>query len=334
MEPHIQTQPISREDAMPAKNTQHKNALEQFSRFVFATLMVILTTFNAPIAGAATNQTGFSTPEAAMKALVKALNAKDHAALLAVLGPEAEDLVASGDPVRDNQDRERFLAAYAKKHALHQSGEKRILVIGEKDWPFPMPIMKKGGKWFFDAGEGREEILNRRVGENENNTIQTLLAIVDAQREYARTDRDGNGLLEYAQAFKSSPGRHDGLYWETKATEAPSPLGALLAEAQGMGYGGKQAGRTPLPYHGYYFRIIKSQGDHAKGGAYDYVVNGRMIGGFAVVAYPARHGNSGVMTFIVNHDGVVYQKDWGSCTEQTGPLISVFDPDGSWSKVE
>ena len=179
---------------------------------------------------------------------------------------------------------------------------------------FPIPLVKKGEVWSFDTDKGREEILNRRIGENELSTIQTMLAIVDAEREYAMKDDDSDGVPEYAQKFLSDPGKKNGLYWETKEGEEPSPLGPAAAQAKKEGY--KKSGDKPIPFHGYYYRILKAQGKNAAGGAYDYVVKGKMIGGFAVVASPAKYGNSGVMTFLVNHDGVVYQKDLGKKTEQ------------------
>jgi len=204
-------------------------------------------------------------------------------------------------------------------------------VIGKDDWPFPIPLVKKGDSWFFDTEKGREEVLNRRIGQNELSTIQTMLAIVDAQREYAVKDLDGDGVPEYARKFMSDPGKKNGLYWETKEGEELSPLGPAAAQAREEGY--KKSGNKPIPFHGYYYRILESQGKNAAGGAYDYVVKGKMIGGFAVVAYPAKYGNSGVMTFLVNHDGVVYQKDLGKITAKTANAMKKFDPDSTWKKV-
>src|SRR5262245_57754776 len=195
-------------------------------------------------------------------------------------------------------------------------------MVGPDDFPLAIPIVPDGPSWRFDTAAGKEEILNRRIGQNELNTIQVCLAYVDAQREYYARDPDGNGLLQYSQAFASSKGRRDGLYWETKAGEAPSPLGALVSRARGQGYTKQSAG--PVPYWGYYFRILTSQGKDAPGGAYDYLAQGRMIGGFALVAYPAQHGVSGVMTFIVNHDGVVYQKDLGRNTAEVARAMRQF----------
>ena len=199
------------------------------------------------------------------------------------------------------------------------------------------PYRKDGQKWRFDTKAGKQEILARRIGRNELSTIQTCLVYVDAQHEYARKDRDKNGLLEYAQKFRSSPGKEDGLYWDTREGEEESPLGPLVAEAVKEGYGrktGKQIAGQPTPYHGYYYRILKAQGKSAPGGAYDYVVNGKMIGGFALVAYPAQYGNSGIMTFIVNQDGAVYQKNLGKNTAKIAQAMESFDPDKTWKKTQ
>ena len=218
---------------------------------------------------------------------------------------------------------------------LEKETDKKVtLVVGNQEWPFPIPIVKKGETWVFDTKAGNEELLNRRIGRNELNTIQTCLAIVDAQREYAMKDRDSDKLLEYAQKFWSTPGKKDGLYWEAKEGEAQSPLGPLAARAVEEGYDGRKPGDKPMPYHGYFYRILKAQGKNAPGGAYDYVVRGKMIGGFALVVFPAEYGASGIMTFIVNHDGVVYQKDLGKETGKIAKAMTKFDPDKTWKKVE
>jgi hypothetical protein len=209
-----------------------------------------------------------------------------------------------------------------------------ILNVGEKDWPFPIPLVKQGDQWFFDTKAGKEEILNRRIGENELSTVQTLLAIVDAQREYAMHDRNNDGIREYAEKFGSDPGKKNGLYWPMMPGEEPSPLGELVADARAEGYRRSGTQQGPIPFHGYYFRMLKKQGKHAAGGAFDYVVKNKMIGGFAVIAYPAAYGSSGVMTFIVSHEGVVYQKDLGKNTAKTATAMTSFDPDKTWKKVE
>ena len=207
-----------------------------------------------------------------------------------------------------------------------------VLLVGKDDWPMPIPLVQRGGSWVFDVEQGREEILHRRIGKNELSTIQVVLAIVDAQQDYWRMDIDGDGVREYAQKFRSDPGKKNGLYWKAKAGEEQSPLGPLAAEAKVEGYKAASAGATP--YHGYYYKIITAQGKNASGGAYRYLVKGKMIGGFAVIAAPAQYGNSGVMTFIVNHDGVVYEKDLGKNTIESAKKMNRFDPDKTWAEVK
>jgi hypothetical protein len=208
---------------------------------------------------------------------------------------------------------------------------KAVLSIGNDDWPCPIPVVKKGGLWRFDAEEGREEMLARRIGKNEWSTIQFCLAYVDVQREYTLKDRDGDGLLEYAQKFGSDKGKKNGLFWKVKEGEEQSPLGPLAVAAHKQGYIKK--GEKRQPFHGYYYRILTGQGNNAPGGAYGYMAKGNMIGGFALVAYPAKYATSGVMTFIVNHDGVVYQKDLGRKTERAAQTMKLFDPDSTWKKA-
>ncbi len=303
-----------------------------------ATLVVLLVTATgAPAVRAAdAAQKSFATPEEAVKALVEAVRAGDTKALMAILGPEARPLIFSGDKVADKEGRQHLVDAYDQAHKLEPVGDTKVIVsIGKDDWPLATPLVKAGDAWRFDTAAGKEEILNRRIGRNELNTIQVCLAIVDAQREYARMGHDGGGGPEYAQKFVSDPGRRNGLYWKALETdEAPSPLGPLVAQARAEGYGGKRASGKPVPYHGYLFRMLTAQGPDAPGGAYDYVVNGRMIGGFAAVAYPARYGVSGVMTFIVNQDGVVYQKDLGSETAKLAQAMKIYNPDSAWKKVQ
>jgi hypothetical protein len=239
------------------------------------------------ICAAATVQPkSFPSPEAAFEAAMAAAKADDQKELLAIFGPQSKELLFSGDAVADKHRRGEFLAAYDEKNPLESEGESQILVVGKQDWPFPIPIVKRGQSWVFDTEKGRQEALNRRIGENELNTIQTCLAIVDAQREYAIKYGNRDGLLEYAQKFASDPGRHNGLYWEAKAREPQSPLGPLVVQARGEGYQ-RQAGHGLIPYHGYYYRILTAQGKNAPGGAYSYLVKGKMIGGFALVAFPA-----------------------------------------------
>lgn len=279
-------------------------------------------------------QKTFNSPEEAVKNVVTAARNNDDKEIMSIFGPSSKDLIFSGDAVADKQRRERFLKAYDEKNSLVSEKGGMVVVVGKDDWPFPIPLVKKGEVWFFDTDKGREEILNRRIGENELSTVQTVLAVVDAQREYAMKDIDGDGIPEYAQKFMSDAEKKNGLYWETKEGEEPSPLGELAAGARAEGYAGKKSGDKPSPFHGFYYRILKAQGKNAAGGAYDYFVKGKMIGGFAVVVYPAKYGNSGIKTFMVNHDGIVYEKDLGKNTEKTVKAMNTFDPDKSWKKVE
>ena len=279
-------------------------------------------------------QKSFGSPEEAVKAMIEALKANNTEALLTIFGPAGKEIISSGDAVSDKTASERFIQDYEQKNRLAEEGnEKVVLYVGNDDWPFPIPITKEGDRWRFNTQEGKEELLNRRIGKNELETIQVCLAMVDAQREYALRDPDNDGLAEYAQRFLSTAGKKDGLYWQAKEGEEQSPLGPLAAKAVAEGYGKKPADR-PVPYHGYFYRMLKAQGKNAPGGAYDYVVKGKMIGGFAIVAYPAEYGNSGVMTFIVNQDGVVYQKNLGEETEKLAKAMTKFDPDKSWKKAE
>ncbi len=277
----------------------------------------------------------FKSPEAAVKAFAAAIEADDLKALLTIFGPGAKELIFSGDEVYDKTGRELFAKSFAEMNKLVREGDRKVFLhVGSDDWPFPIPIVKKGRTWFFNTEEGKHEILHRRIGRNELNTIQTCLAYVDAQREYASTDWDNNGLFEYAQTFTGIREKTDGLYWEAKAGEKESPIGLLAAMAAEGEITRAKSGLKPVPYHGYYFKILKSQGKYASGGAYDYVVKGKMIGGFALVAYPAKYAVSGVKTFIVNHDGVVYEKDLGKETEKIAQGMKQYDPDKTWTSVE
>ena len=310
-----------------------KRSINLMLQSLIAAVALIFALYDTCSAAAA-QQKSFSSAEEAVKAAVAAAKSNNDKELLAIFGASAKDLISSGDPVADQQRRAQFLAAYDEKNRLATEGGNTILVIGKNEWPFPIPLVRKGGSWVFDTEKGREEILNRRIGENELFQIQTLLAIVDAQRDYARKDRDKNGLLEYAEKFVSDPGRKNGLYWEAKAGEPQSPLGPIMARARSEGYQGKQAAGTPPPYHGYIYKILKSQGKDAHGGAYSYLVRGKMIGGFAVVAYPAQYGNSGVMTFIVSHDGNLFQKDLGKNTASVAASMKEYNPDKTWTGVK
>jgi hypothetical protein len=280
-------------------------------------------------------QKSFQAPEEAAKALFEALRAGDTKELLAIFGPAGKEVISSGDEVADKAARERFVKSYEAMNKLEKETDKKVtLVVGTHDWPFPVPIVKKGETWVFDTMAGKEELLNRRIGRNELNTIKVCLAYVDAQREYALKDRDSDNLLEYAQKFWSTKGKKNGLYWEAKEGEEQSPMGNLAAQAVKEGYTPRKPGEKPQPYHGYYYKILKAQGKNAPGGAYDYMVKGSMIGGFALVAYPAEYGTSGIMTFVVNHDGAVFEKDLGNETGKVASAMTKYDPDKSWKKAE
>jgi hypothetical protein len=276
-------------------------------------------------------QKTFSSPEEAVKSLVAAVRSNDIREMLAILGPGSRELISSGDDVADRAGREKFLKAYDQMNTLQQeSADKMVLSIGADNWPLPIPIVKKGTTWVFDIREGKQEILNRRIGRNELHIMDVLHAYVDAQHEYATKDCRGDGKVEFAQRLISTEGKRDGLYWEAKEGEEESPLGPLVARAAKEGY----ANADLSPFHGYYFNILKGQGKHVDGGAYNYVVKGKMILGFALVAYPAEYGNSGVMTFILNQEGIIYQKDLGKDTKRRAEAMKIFDPDKSWTKVE
>ena len=296
-----------------------------------ATLIMVL---SIPLQGyaAQAKQKTFASPEEAVKAFIDAVKADNMVELEAIFGPAGREVLSSGDAAEDKLERKQFLNAYEVKNALIRDGNaKAVLHTGTEGWPFPIPVVKRGEKWSFDTKKGKEELTFRRIGRNELSTIQTCLAYVDAQREYAGKDLDGDGLFEYAQKFISTPGKKDGLYWEAKPGEEESPFGDLFAGATREGY--KKTSNKPVPYHGYFFKILNAQGKNALGGAYDYIVKGSMIGGFGMVAYPAQYGASGVMTFIVNHDGVVYEKNLGKNTSKIAQKIKLFDPDKTWRKV-
>ena len=323
---------------MKKLNISKRRAFLAFSLSVLVGAAIMAVGFNQSALAAEVKQIvqkTFKSPEEAVKSIIDATRSHDTKGMLAIFGPAGKEIISSGDEVADKAGRERFVKACEEMTKLEKETDKKVtLVVGNNEWPFPIPIVKKGETWVFDTMAGKEELLNRTIGKNELNTIQACLAYVDAQREYAMKDRDSNNLREYAQKFGSDKGKKNGLYWPVKEGEGQSPLGPLFASAQEKGYSAKAAGGKPIPYYGYYYRILTGQGKNAPGGAYDYVVKGNMIGGFALVAYPAKYGASGVMTFIVNHDGVVYQKDLGKNTEKTALAMKVFDPDSTWKKAQ
>ena len=280
-------------------------------------------------------QKTYASPQEATDALIEGLKSGKTGKLLRVLGTDAKPLVESGDPVQDQNGRVWFVELYTEAHTLEAREDgSQVLGIGPDNWPFPFPLVQENGKWRFDSAAGAEEVIDRRVGRNELSTIQACLAYVDAQREYYTRNADNDPLLQYAQAWASSPGKHDGLYWETSGDEEPSPLGPAFARARSQGYLKDNNKNGPEPFHGYYYVMLKAQGANAAGGAYDYVVRDKMIGGFALLAYPAQYGTSGVMTFMVNHDGVVFSKDLGPDTAKLASEIKVFDPDSSWKRED
>jgi hypothetical protein len=293
------------------------------TRGTAAALAAALTLAWLPAAHA--QQKTFAAPEQAMDAFGDAVARSDEDALKALLGANFRKLI----PPAGAEIRYRFLEAWAKAHAIKPAGEgKALIAAGTDGWTLPIPIAKTAQGWRFDTRAGADEIRVRRIGRNELAVMQVMLAIYDAQREYAAKDRNGDGVLEYASTFRSTPGKKNGLYWPSKAGEPESPLGPAVAAARAAG-GSRSAG-----YYGYRYKILTGQGKHAPGGAYSYLARGHMIGGFAVVAWPARYGETGVMTFMVSHDGVLYEKDLGPGTASRARAITHFDPDASWQKVQ
>jgi len=289
-------------------------------RHILATLALVIA--GAPVAFA---QQTFPSPIAAMNAFGDAVATSDEDALKTVLGADFRTFI----PPVGAEGRYRFLAAWAKSHAIQLDGDAKALVaVGGDGWTLPIPIVKTGQGWRFDTRAGAEEMRLRRIGRNELAVMQVMLAIYDAEKEYARVDRNRDGVLQYAAKFLSSPGKQDGLYWPTKANEPPSPLGPAVAAARTAG------GSSDTGYYGYRYKILTGQGKSAPGGAYDYTVRGRMIGGFGVVAWPVKYGDTGIMTFIVSHDGVVYEKDLGPNSAAVASAMTRFDPDSSWQKAE
>ncbi len=281
---------------------------------------------------ATSGQKTFASPEDAVHALSTAVNNRDTNALAAIFGPGLKD-VKSADPIEAQDELTDFTERLnASNHIDHARSDRCILDIGEGRFPFAIPIVEKGGSWYFDTEEGKQEVLDRRVGRNELEALQSVRAYVDAQREYANKDRDGSEVLKYAQKIMSTSGKKDGLYWAADNDADESPLGPMFAEAQHQNYleAPRNEVRQRQPFHGYYFKILNQQGKHAPGGAYSYVINSNMIGGFALVAWPADYGALGVMTFMVNQQGKVYQKDLGPDTDSIASKIKTYDPDPSW----
>jgi Protein of unknown function (DUF2950) len=316
----------------PSSNLQSESINVNILRFwSFLRRLVLPLALALPFSAAAAPQETFATPEAAVEALMVALKADGDAAVVAIFGEAHKDLVVNPDPVQGRANRARILAAMQTMRVLREpTPVRRVLLIGDQAWPVPIPIVRVGDRWRFATEEGEEEILNRRIGENENNAIDVLRAYIDAQRAYAARDRDGDGVRQFALKLTSAPGKQDGLYWPADAAkgEEMSPFGPLIAESAAYRKGRGAA----AVYLGYHFKILTQQAKSAPGGAYSYVINGRMIAGFAMVAYPEDYGTTGVMTFIVSHGGKVYEKDLGANSTALGAKMSTFDPAG-WKEV-
>lgn len=300
-------------------------------RISVTTLAVLGSLGLAANPSAARDPRSFKTPDEATAALVEAARANSERDILSVLGPGGAQIASSGDPTEDKSIREQFVSAYDTKHQLTMEGnDKAVLIVGRDDFPFPIPLVRAADGWKFDTVAGRREILSRRIGRNELSAIQTCLAYYDAQYEYAEKNHSGAGVGIYAQRIVSSPGKKDGLYWPASAGGDESPLGELFAKATAEGY---RVGGERAPFHGYYYRILTRQGPAAKGGELEYIVQGKMLGGFALVAYPASYGVSGVMTFAVSHEGTLYQKDLGPRTARVAERMTSFDPGAGWETI-
>lgn len=298
-----------------------------------AGLVTILSLSEAQAFAATDDQHHFPSPEQAVQTLLEAIQADNVDALLALFGKQYREQLFSGDVVEDKNSRQQFAAAAAVKQRIEKQGDSRaILIVGNDEWPLPIPLVKEGSNWRFDTESGIDEILSRRIGRNELSAINVAKTYAEAQFNYAAKDRDQDDVLEYAQKFRSSPGQQDGLYWEDDASGEPSPLGPLMAEARAEAYFSSKTSE-PQPYHGYYYKILTQQGKGAAGGKYDYVINGNMIAGFGMIAFPAKYGSSGVMTFMINHRGKVYEKDLGKKTSHLVKDIKAFSSEG-WKLAE
>jgi Protein of unknown function (DUF2950) len=310
----------------------HESSIGRCGRLVLSIGVLLLLSAGAARAEEASGQKTFAKPEEAMRALVAAAKKDDSAAIRAILGPNAEQVLSSGDPVADAADRKWFVNAASRRTAFEKVNDNTMIAqVGAAAWPLAIPLVKSGDTWRFDTAAGADELLNRRIGRNELTAISVARAYVDAQREYAAKDRTGSGAGVYAQKVTSEPGKHDGLYWEETSPADRSPLGSLVADASTEGYSPRQGGESPRPYHGYFYRILTAQGAAAPGGAKSYITDGQMTGGFALVAYPAEYRSSGIMTFIVGPQGIVFQKDLGEKTEELGKTMTEYNPDDTWT---
>ena len=299
---------------------------------VAALLLALITLIPAHARGQTEGQRRFTTAKEAIDALISALRSASDSELTAILGSGSEQIVSSGDEVADKATREQFVALYELKHSVLSTGSNHLtLNVGKDDWPFPVPLVRANGKWYFDGPAGKQEILYRRIGRNELAAIQVCKGFVSAQREYAATGHDGEASGSFAQRLISEPGKQNGLYWEIGEGETPSPAGPFLARASAEGY---NTSGQPTPYHGYYYRILKAQGASARGGAKSYLVDSKMTRGFALIAFPAEYRSGGVMTFIVNQSGIIYQKDLGVDTQKIASSTAEYNPDKSWRPVK
>jgi Protein of unknown function (DUF2950) len=312
------------------KMTSTRNGVLSMRSRSFLTLVVLAVLFLAALAHAAEQKT-FATAAQAVQALVRAAEDGNQDEMMAVLGDDGKDLVYSGDAVQDKSGMESFVKSYKTKHSIvAQDAKTRVLRVGASDWELPIPIVNDDGKWRFDTAAGRQELLYRRIGHNELGAIAACRGYIDAQKDYASTGHDDLPAGIYARRLISTPGKQDGLYWETAEGDPPSPAGPLLAQASDEGY---IAGAKGEPYHGYLYRVLKAQGAAAKGGAKSYLVDGKLTEGVAMVAYPAQYKVSGVMTFIINQRGIVYQKDLGEKTSEIAAAMTDYNPDSTWEKV-
>jgi len=301
----------------------------------FITIIIAVIACSLIVSAQDAKQEKFKSPEDAFGALLAAAKNNDAVKLLAILGPQGKDIISSGDAVADSNARKRFVAAAEEAVKYSKLDDNTILAAtGKDECSFPIPIVRSGQEWIFSTEEGKQEILNRRIGKNEFSTIDVVQSYVQAQREYASKDRDGSGVKQYAQRFVSHAGKKDGLIWQAEAGQESSPLGPLFAKASDEGYTPRKPGEKHKPYHGYYFRILKSQGSNAPGGELDYIINGKMTAGFGLLAYPAEYGVSGIMTFMVNQQGIVYEKDLGLKTEDIAKATTKYDPDETWKTVK
>ena len=316
---------------MPA-NTRAIDTMNLIANLKLIRRLAFIAFCSMPMLATGAEQKTFATPDEAVDALLAALKADDDAALVAIFGDTHKALVVTPDRAASSANRAKAVAAMQTYRLLEEQGkDRRVLLIGDQAWPLPIPLVRAGERWRFATEEGEDELINRRIGANERSAIRVLRAYLDAQKDYAGRDRNGDGVLQYAQRLGSTPGKHDGLYWPADAAkgEEASPFGPLVAESAAY-LKGHAAGD---PYRGYHFRILTHQGKSAPGGAYSYVINGRMIAGFAMVAYPAQYGESGVMTLIVSHNGKVFEKDLGRNSAEIGAKMTAFDPGAGWKEA-